>query len=74
MNTIEFLKEKGLLSEGCKELDIISGGELFVLNDLLDEYAQQQIKETENTFKTKYEKCINVIRRFDAGIIGMYNL
>jgi len=22
----------------------------------------------------KYEKCINVIRRFDAGIIGMYDL
>jgi len=25
-------------------------------------------------YKAKYEKCINVIRRFDAGIIGMYDL
>ena len=25
-------------------------------------------------YKEKYEKCINIIRRFDAGIIGMYDL
>jgi len=25
-------------------------------------------------YKAKYEKAINVIRRFDAGIIGMYDL
>lgn len=25
-------------------------------------------------FQNKYEKCIKVIQRFDAGIIGMYDL
>lgn len=25
-------------------------------------------------YKEKYEKCIEVIKRFDAGIIGMYDL
>jgi hypothetical protein len=25
-------------------------------------------------YKSKYEKCINVIKRFDAGIIAMYDL
>jgi len=25
-------------------------------------------------YKDKYEKCIDVIKRFDAGIIGMYDL
>lgn len=25
-------------------------------------------------YKTKYEKCIDVIKRFDAGIISMYDL
>lgn len=25
-------------------------------------------------FKEKYEKCIAVIKKFDAGIIGMYDL
>ena len=25
-------------------------------------------------YKEKYEKCINVIKRFDAGIISMYDL
>lgn len=25
-------------------------------------------------YKAKYEKCIDIIRKFDAGIIGMYDL
>ena len=25
-------------------------------------------------YQSKYEKCIKVIKRFDAGIIGMYDL
>lgn len=28
----------------------------------------------EQDWKAKYEKCIDVIKRFDAGIIGMYDL
>ena len=27
-----------------------------------------------DTYETKYKKCIEVIRRFDPGIIGMYDL
>ena len=30
----------------------------------------QEIKD----YKKKYDKCIDVIRRFDTGIIGMYDL
>lgn len=25
-------------------------------------------------YKAKYEKCIEIIKRFDAGIVGMYDL
>lgn len=28
----------------------------------------------ENFYRLKYEKCIKVIKRFDPGIIGMYDL
>jgi hypothetical protein len=28
----------------------------------------------EFTYKAKYEKCIAVIKRFDPGIVGMYDL
>lgn len=30
--------------------------------------------QKEDFYKKKYEKCIEVIKRFDAGIIGMYDL
>lgn len=29
---------------------------------------------TGSDYKAKYEKCLKVIKRFDAGIIGMYDL
>lgn len=32
------------------------------------------IREEAIGFKSKYEKCIDVIKRFDPGIIGMYDL
>jgi len=37
----------------------------------------QTVEELEaeiKKYKTKYEKCIKVIKKFDAGIIGMYDL
>jgi len=51
-----------------------------VLNTLVsfDEnpLKKEQYEDFKNEidYKSKYEKCINVIRRFDAGIIGMYDL
>jgi hypothetical protein len=32
------------------------------------------IKQGKEDYKTKYEKCIKIIKKFDAGIIGMYDL
>lgn len=49
----------------------------------MDLYAESEVnKISSNTvlpadatnWKEKYEKCIEVIKRFDAGIIGMYDL
>ena len=31
-------------------------------------------RQDEGNYKAKYEKAIKIIRRFDAGIIGMYDL
>jgi len=36
--------------------------------------AFQETASNELNWREKYEKCINVIKRFDAGIIGMYDL
>jgi len=37
-------------------------------------FTNEELVEIIKTYKEKYEKCINVIMRFDAGIIGMYDL
>jgi hypothetical protein len=41
-----------------------------------DPDSESKINVTESTpdYKEKYEKCIEVIKRFDPGIIGMYDL
>ena len=39
-----------------------------------DGYSAEQPKEQSDYWKVKYEKCIDVIKRFDPGIIGMYDL
>jgi len=36
--------------------------------------CENAIKNLKKDYKSKYEKCISTIRRFDAGIIGMYDL
>lgn len=39
------------------------------------EATQEKLaKESGIDYKAKYEKAIKIIRRFDAGIIGMYDL
>jgi hypothetical protein len=38
------------------------------------EYISPEPLDLSQDWKSKYEKAINVIRRFDAGIIGMYDL
>lgn len=48
----------------------------------MDEVENEALKISSNpmlpadatNWKEKYEKCIAVIKRFDAGIIGMYDL
>lgn len=37
-------------------------------------HATVEFSPLKDDYKEKYEKCINVIKRFDAGIIGMYDL
>ena len=53
-------KESGVVVFGafCKEL-----------TDMLD-----LARADEGNYKAKYEKAIKIIRKFDAGIIGMYDL
>ena len=38
------------------------------MQDIID------VVERNSEYKSKYDKCINTIKRFDAGIIGMYDL
>lgn len=38
------------------------------------ELSVEELVEIIKTYKEKYEKCIKIIRRFDAGIISMYDL
>ncbi len=45
------------------------------LNDIQIEMTRRGLMGRMTTdYKAKYEKCIDVIRRFDPGIIGMYDL
>jgi len=41
------------------------------VNEAMELYAKNQ---DDINWKEKYEKCIAVIKKFDAGIIGMYDL
>jgi len=43
-------------------------------DDSLFDYISPEPLDLSQDYKAKYEKAINVIRRFDAGIIGMYDL
>jgi len=37
-------------------------------------FTNEELFEIIKTYKEKYDKCIRVLKRFDAGIIGMYDL
>jgi len=37
-------------------------------------YMDKEPMDLSENYRAKYEKAINVIRRFDAGIISMYDL
>ena len=40
-----------------------------------NEMSISKIKTDDNVdYKAKYEKCIKVLKKYDAGIIGMYDL
>ncbi len=34
----------------------------------------EEVSDEQINYKAKYEKCIGIIKKFDAGIIGMYDL
>ena len=46
------------------------------LNEIRAEQVRRGLADVPETvdYKAKYEKCIATIKRFDAGIIGMYDL
>ncbi len=55
------------------------GGSISLLRDAQQEHIDLQSEYEKviadcQTYKAKYEKCLAVISRFDAGIIGMYDL
>jgi len=35
---------------------------------------RKEVEGSKTDYKAKYEKCISVIKKFDVGIIGMYDL
>ena len=44
------------------------------VNDYASTQILRELKKQLENMTLKYEKCINTIRKFDAGIIGMYDL
>jgi molecular chaperone GrpE len=42
MDTVEYLREKGLLDENCKKFTIIKDENEFSLNDLLEEFSEKK--------------------------------
>ena len=51
--------------------------EKHIVDTLAEEIIKsdvEKLKEELEYWKNKYGKCINIIKRFDAGIIGMYDL
>lgn len=62
VENIAQIAEKIAVTRGVQERKEIA------LNEL------ESIKSKELYWKEKYDKCISVIRKFDAGIIGMYDL
>ena len=61
-------EEKRKIYSKMKKSELIEM--LIACNEFIDSVGQQ----TSNDYKAKYEKCIKVITKFDAGIIGMYGL
>ena len=44
------------------------------VNDYASTQIIRELKSGLEKYKEKYEKCISTIKKFDAGIIGMYDL
>lgn len=61
--------------DGCndaKEKNILDGDQWSY--DKHWHYISPEPLDLSQDWKAKYEKAIKIIRRFDAGIIGMYDL
>jgi len=66
MNALDIEKEMKILRADKK-------GNLRGKNRFIDRITSLHLQELE-IYKQKYEKCISTIKKFDAGIIGMYDL
>jgi len=60
-------KEKGITVSNNEKL-------FDALPDDISLFTDEELYQIIKDYKKKYEKCINTIRKIDAGIIGMYNL
>lgn len=53
----------------------VEHGELpWLIEQMANVFDGKMTAECNVEYKAKYEKCINVIKRFDPGIVGMYDL
>lgn len=87
MATLQEIKNEIAIKYGYKNWDELNYDGKWNLDwrVLCDEvaklYAETKVKEISakpivsgSDYKEKYDKCIKVIKRLDAGIIGMYDL
>lgn len=72
--------DKWIEKEKASSLGLNDGGG-YVILDMLTEFLStlptpkdETVSEQEIDYKAKYEKCIDTIKKFDPGIIGMYDL
>lgn len=69
-----------ILGKCCLDNKVnLTSNERHTVYDAFKQYAQslqvsQEARLTDQDYKAKYEKCIKIIKRLDAGIIGMYDL
>jgi molecular chaperone GrpE len=60
MNTIEYLREKGLLADDCESFTIIKDENEFSLNELLDDFAE---KKEHDSYMRLYAEFDNYKKR-----------
>lgn len=69
----EFVKRCCEMMEIDEASNLTFAGIVDLLGNIY-EYQLSSLPSKQEDYKAKYEKCIEVIKKFDAGIIGMYDL